>query len=77
MTLKFVYYFQVGLFGFGAFATILTTDVGKYTIGRLRPHFMSVCIPNINCSLPENQYKYIEDFFCTANLSPKIEKELR
>ncbi|XP_043479184.1 putative phosphatidate phosphatase [Leptopilina heterotoma] len=71
-------YCKIGLFGFGAFATILTTDVGKYTIGRLRPHFMKVCVPSVNCSLPENHHQYIEDFVCTAkNLSPKMSKELR
>ncbi|KAL9699041.1 hypothetical protein quinque_002482 [Culex quinquefasciatus] len=32
-------YKSVGVFGFGAACSQLLTDVGKYTIGRLRPHF--------------------------------------
>lgn len=70
--------FQVGVFGFGAATTVLVTDVAKYTIGRLRPHFMTLCVPDINCSLPENQFRYIENFTCTASgISPKLLKEMR
>ncbi len=29
----------------GAMATMLITEVGKHTIGRLRPHFLTVCEP--------------------------------
>lgn len=35
-------YVQIGFFGFGAAVSQLSTDVGKYSIGRLRPHFFSV-----------------------------------
>lgn len=35
-------YKNVGFFAFGAVASQLTTDVAKYSIGRLRPHFFSV-----------------------------------
>ncbi|XP_011637077.1 putative phosphatidate phosphatase isoform X4 [Pogonomyrmex barbatus] len=71
-------YKQIGVFGFGAACTVLTTDIAKYSIGRLRPHFMKLCIPNINCSLPENQHAYIEDFQCTATgISAKLLKEVR
>jgi len=69
---------KVGVFGFGAACTVLTTDIAKYTIGRLRPHFMKLCVPNIDCNLPEYQYKYIEDFYCTAaGVSAKLLKEVR
>lgn len=69
---------QVGVFLFGTACTVLLTDIAKYTIGRLRPHFMTLCVPNVNCSLPENQHRYIEDFFCTAtNITPKQLKEIR
>lgn len=57
---------QLFLFGFAT--TAFYTGVGKMTCGRLRPHFMQRCIPNISCSLPENQNRYIEDFECTNNL---------
>lgn len=36
-------YKYVGLLVFGAACSQLTTDIAKYTIGRLRPHFISVC----------------------------------
>ena len=32
----------------GAVATLLITEIGKHTIGRLRPHFLDVCKPNWN-----------------------------
>ncbi|KAK3925438.1 Putative phosphatidate phosphatase [Frankliniella fusca] len=70
-------YKVIGVFGFGAASSQLTTDIAKYTIGRLRPHFISVCQPSIDCTLIENQHKYFESFECTANIgSPKL-KEAR
>lgn len=71
-------YIKVGTFGFGAATTVLVTDIAKYTIGRLRPHFLTLCVPDVNCSLPENQYRYIENFSCTAQgISSKLLKEMR
>nr|XP_031829820.1 putative phosphatidate phosphatase isoform X2 [Nomia melanderi] len=70
-------YQKIGIFGFGAATTVLITDVAKYTIGRLRPHFMTLCVPNINCSLIENQHRYIEDYICTENISSRLLKEIR
>lgn len=40
------------LFAFGAGITLLLTEIGKRAVGRLRPHFLAVCAPNvatINC----------------------------
>lgn len=37
-------YKQIGVFGFGAACSQLTTDIAKYSIGRLRPHFYTVII---------------------------------
>ncbi|RNA25243.1 phosphatidate phosphatase [Brachionus plicatilis] len=34
------------LYALGAISTLLITEVGKQTIGRLRPHFLDVCQPN-------------------------------
>lgn len=70
---------QIGVFGFGAACTVLTTDVAKYTIGRLRPHFMKICVPDIDCSLAENQHKYFEQFTCTTagSISAKMLKDIR
>lgn len=57
-------------FLFGAACSQLTTDVGKYTIGRLRPHFLQICKPNIVCDL--NNIAYIEDFKCTGDKEEKF-----
>ncbi|CAB0035165.1 unnamed protein product [Trichogramma brassicae] len=71
-------YEKIGVFGFGAAVTVMTTDIAKYTIGRLRPHFLTICNPKINCSRPENQHRYITDYVCEADgVSPKVLKELR
>ncbi|XP_030114079.1 phospholipid phosphatase 1 isoform X2 [Taeniopygia guttata] len=55
-------YKAIGTFIFGAAASQSLTDIAKYSIGRLRPHFIAVCQPDwtrINCSLG-----YIENFTC-------------
>lgn len=36
-------YRMFGYFFMGSLATLLTTEMAKYKIGRLRPHFLSVC----------------------------------
>ncbi|XP_056146247.1 phospholipid phosphatase 1 isoform X1 [Lampris incognitus] len=59
-------YKAVGTFLFGAAMSQSLTDIAKYSIGRLRPHFLSVCKPDttlINCTAGG----YIEDFTCTGN----------
>ncbi|XP_074098766.1 wunen isoform X1 [Cotesia typhae] len=73
-------YHKIGSFAFGAVANVLTTDVAKYAIGRLRPHFIELCKPSINCSLPINHHKFIEhdQFTCTAsNVTKRLLKEVR
>lgn len=72
-------YSRVGMFLFGAAVTVMTTDVAKYTIGRLRPHFIQLCNPSIDCSHPDNQHRYIksDEFFCKGDASPKEQKESR
>lgn len=58
-------YKAIGTFIFGAAISQSLTDIAKYSIGRLRPHFLSICKPDwklINCSAG-----YIEDFHCTGN----------
>uniref|UniRef100_A0A674M9L0 Phospholipid phosphatase 1 n=1 Tax=Takifugu rubripes TaxID=31033 RepID=A0A674M9L0_TAKRU len=59
-------YKAVGTFLFGAAMSQSLTDIAKYSIGRLRPHFLDVCKPDwksINCSLGT----YIEVFTCTGD----------
>ncbi|XP_055538694.1 putative phosphatidate phosphatase [Wyeomyia smithii] len=75
-------YKSIGMFGFGAACSQLLTDVGKYTIGRLRPHFFAVCIPrmpdNTTCKDEINRHRYIVDFKCISELSsPRMLKEMR
>ncbi|RWS29445.1 lipid phosphate phosphohydrolase 1-like protein [Leptotrombidium deliense] len=53
---QIVYY----LIGFSISGTIMM--VTKYTSGRLRPHFIAVCRPAIDCVA--NDYKYFDDYKC-------------
>ncbi|XP_051846741.1 phospholipid phosphatase 1 isoform X2 [Antechinus flavipes] len=58
-------YKAIGTFMFGAAASQSLTDIAKYSIGRLRPHFLAVCDPDwtkFNCS-----DGYIENFPCRGN----------
>lgn len=59
-------YKAVGTFLFGAATSQSLTDIAKYSIGRLRPHFLDVCRPDwskINCTTGQ----YIEDFVCSGD----------
>ncbi|XP_055010051.1 phospholipid phosphatase 1 isoform X3 [Boleophthalmus pectinirostris] len=59
-------YKAVGTFLFGAAMSQSLTDIAKYSIGRLRPHFLDICRPDwklINCSMGA----YIEDYTCTGD----------
>ncbi|XP_036365566.1 phospholipid phosphatase 1-like [Octopus sinensis] len=56
-------YSKIGIYMFGAMSTYLLTDVAKYSVGRLRPHFIDVCRPDkstYNCS-----QGYVTSFICT------------
>lgn len=60
-------YSTIGSFGLGAAFTLLLTDSGKYMIGRLRPHFISVCNPDwsmINCTDSDGYQQYVQDIPC-------------
>lgn len=59
-------YKAVGTFLFGAAMSQSLTDIAKYSIGRLRPHFLDVCKPDwqhINCSTGA----YIVNFTCSGD----------
>ncbi|XP_052280162.1 putative phosphatidate phosphatase isoform X2 [Dreissena polymorpha] len=59
-------------FFFGAGLTQLTTDIGKYTIGRLRPHFLTVCVPDpAKCAASTG---YITEDICTGKDTAAIEE---
>ncbi|XP_005998501.1 phospholipid phosphatase 1 isoform X2 [Latimeria chalumnae] len=58
-------YKAIGTFIFGAAMSQSLTDIAKYSIGRLRPHFLDVCKPDwsqINCTAG-----YVEKFTCLGN----------
>jgi phosphatidate phosphatase len=60
-------YKAIGTFGFGAASSQLLTDIAKYSIGRLRPHFIYVCKPDIDCNSDAFRNKYVEDFICEGS----------
>lgn len=60
-------YISIGVFLFGAALSQCTTDLMKYNIGRLRPHFLDVCKPNwtaIACHDARGRSLYIDDYEC-------------
>ena len=62
------WYKIVGIFLFGASVTQSITDIGKITIGRLRPNFIDVCRPdpNFDCTNSDSLFIYITSFNCTG-----------
>ncbi|XP_038646843.1 phospholipid phosphatase 1 isoform X4 [Scyliorhinus canicula] len=67
-------YKSIGAFVFGAAASQSLTDIAKYSIGRLRPHFLDVCKPDwkkFNCTSG-----YIVDFTCLGDQKMSTEARL-
>lgn len=55
----------IAVFLFGGIVTLVVTDIGKYSLGVLRPHFLSVCQPDwsrVNCS-----EGYVTQDICTGD----------
>ncbi|KRX74096.1 Lipid phosphate phosphohydrolase 1 [Trichinella sp. T6] len=73
MLVFFVFY--IGFFLLGAAATQTITDIGKYSIGRLRPHFLAICQPDIDLKSCDG-HTYIENFSCT-NYDDWLSKDAR
>ena len=51
----------------GVLLAAVVTDILKVTVGRLRPHFFSVCRPDfdrINCTDAFGHYVYVTDYEC-------------
>ncbi|XP_015790179.1 phospholipid phosphatase 1-like [Tetranychus urticae] len=46
--------------------TALITGVIKVQVGRLRPVFYLMCLPDVSCSDPVNQGVYLTNYTCTA-----------
>ncbi|XP_017123616.1 putative phosphatidate phosphatase [Drosophila elegans] len=75
-------YHRIGIFIFGLGVEQLTTNIAKYSIGRLRPHFYTLCQPVMpdgsTCSDPINAARYIEKFTCAAvDITSKQLKDMR
>ena len=43
-------------FTLGALTTLLFTELAKYTIGRLRPHYLSLCGPRLTSELYHDEF---------------------
>lgn len=58
----------VGHFGFGAVATLLTTEIAKYQVGRLRPYFLTACNIDLTDELCKdgNFYKFVTEYTCNG-----------
>ncbi|KAH9383638.1 hypothetical protein HPB48_025331 [Haemaphysalis longicornis] len=70
-------YIMVGVFCIGAATSQLLTDIAKYTIGRLRPHFFDLCQPRDLQKLCATPYTYVESFMCNSNATEHELKEMR
>jgi len=51
-------YRYFGYFTLGALTTLLFTELSKYTIGRLRPHFLTLCKPKLTPELCQDEFGY-------------------
>jgi phosphatidate phosphatase len=74
-------YKYLGIYFFGLAFCMSFKDIGKFTIGRLRPHFLTVCLPDQaswdtvqNCTGPiPGTWRYIEDDVCTGDPAKVLE----
>jgi len=74
-------YCTLGPFLFGFAVNHGITNVAKFSIGRLRPHFLAVCIPDssINCTHSIGSYevmRYVTEDVCTGD-AVKIDEARR
>lgn len=73
-----MYFFHyLGAFLFGAAVSQTTTDIAKYMLGRLRPHWFDICQPDytkFKC-VEDNVIQYIDGDVCTGD--PKLIREAR
>lgn len=75
MNFLWITYNELIVWAFGALASQFCTDIAKYSIGRLRPHFIDVCNPNgleALCPPAYHNYHYIDKYDCTNYDSDKI-----
>uniref|UniRef100_A0A183BKZ2 AcidPPc domain-containing protein n=1 Tax=Globodera pallida TaxID=36090 RepID=A0A183BKZ2_GLOPA len=69
---RFVYFYGHYLIAFVANNSF--TMVAKYSVGRLRPHFVDLCKPNVTdfCANSTNWHTYIEHYECDQNVSQEM-----
>lgn len=48
--------FRLKRFAFSSLTNLTTTLFFKFAVGRLRPHFLAVCRPNVDCSKHSGQF---------------------
>jgi hypothetical protein len=59
------------VFAYGYLATWVLTEIAKNFVGELRPHFLAICQPSVDCSSltvlnPYNSYlQYGLNYTCT------------
>ncbi|KPP72614.1 Lipid phosphate phosphohydrolase 1-like [Scleropages formosus] len=59
-------YKALGSYVFGVAISQSLTDIAKYSVGRLRPHFLAVCKPVLDQEDCQSG-RYIENFTCTGD----------
>ncbi|VDM49089.1 unnamed protein product [Toxocara canis] len=62
--IRFLTYFAHGIFGL--LLNLIFTQTTKWMVGRLRPHFIDVCKPNITLSTCSNPNEYITNYVCNG-----------
>ena len=68
-------------FTLGALTTLLFTELAKYNIGRLRPHFLTLCKTKLTSELCQDEFGYDsffiekEDDICEGLISGEVTKK--
>ena len=63
-------YRVLGYFTLGALCTLLTTEMAKYKIGRLRPYFLTVCDLELTDEVCKDKFgymKFVTDYECRGD----------
>lgn len=63
-------YKSVGYFLLGCAISQVSTDISKYLIGRLRPFFLTACMPDysaFNCTDSRGYMRYVTEDVCTGD----------
>lgn len=67
---------QPFIYFFGYLCNLFIVLFTKFMTGRLRPHFIDICEPNVDCTLAVNQNRFIEDYECT-NVNVRVVRQGR